>query len=332
MKHIVSFSGGRTSAYLVYLMEKKRKAEGLDVEYIFCDTGAEHPKTYEFIRNVINHFGIKLTCLRGNFNQPIGDGLTVDVVSIDEIGHNLINGPFAQLMRKYGTPTVAAAWCTTRMKEDVANKYFFMMGYDKRKQYLGMRTDEPARYFGLKAWQILRKHQYPNYELHRLFNEARSGSDLKDWWLTGGARELIVERVKSLDEKGIHYLAELEEVEKQDVLDFWKLQPFDLEIDEHLGNCVFCIKKSVNKVALAMRDEEELLTAWKLAIDNGSDRLSAANGIDKGVMYRGNSSIETIEQQFSELSRDELKDTIRSMRDTHPCAESCEPFGQIDLF
>ncbi|EKO8531682.1 phosphoadenosine phosphosulfate reductase family protein, partial [Escherichia coli] len=47
--HVVSFSGGRTSAYLVHLMEQRRKA-GENVHYILMDTGCEHPLTYRFIR------------------------------------------------------------------------------------------------------------------------------------------------------------------------------------------------------------------------------------------------------------------------------------------
>lgn len=43
MINVVSFSGGRTSAYLLWLMEQKRQA-GEDVYYVFMDTGAEHLK------------------------------------------------------------------------------------------------------------------------------------------------------------------------------------------------------------------------------------------------------------------------------------------------
>ncbi|STB29510.1 phosphoadenosine phosphosulfate reductase domain-containing protein [Citrobacter koseri] len=50
--HIVSFSGGRTSGRLVREMENKRKL-GWDVRYVFMDTGAEHPETYKFIREVV---------------------------------------------------------------------------------------------------------------------------------------------------------------------------------------------------------------------------------------------------------------------------------------
>lgn len=39
MMNVVSFSGGRTSAYLLWLMEQKRQA-GEDVHYVFMDTGS----------------------------------------------------------------------------------------------------------------------------------------------------------------------------------------------------------------------------------------------------------------------------------------------------
>ncbi|WP_333609613.1 phosphoadenosine phosphosulfate reductase domain-containing protein, partial [Arsukibacterium sp.] len=108
INHVVSFSGGRTSAYMVYLIERIRKSgewQG-NVEYIFMDTGAEHPKTYEFIKKCVEYFGIELTCLRGDFNQPVGVGHTYKVVPLEQCDHDMIGGPFAQLMRKYGAPTV----------------------------------------------------------------------------------------------------------------------------------------------------------------------------------------------------------------------------------
>ncbi|MDP1044980.1 hypothetical protein Q6332_28380, partial [Klebsiella pneumoniae] len=57
---------------------------------------------------------------------------------------------------------------------------------------------------------------------------------------------------------GIRYLAELSDFEKEDILAWWKQQPFDLQIPEHLGNCIFCIKKSTQKIGLACKDEEGL--------------------------------------------------------------------------
>ena len=52
MKKIVSFSGGRTSAYLCKLISEKHN----DVDYIFMDTGMEHEETYNFVRLVDEKF------------------------------------------------------------------------------------------------------------------------------------------------------------------------------------------------------------------------------------------------------------------------------------
>ncbi len=99
--HVVSFSGGRSSAYLVYLMELRRIA-GEDVRYVFMDTGAEHPKTYEFIRNIVKHWKIDLICLRVVVNPVLGQANGYKLISIDEIGYDL--QVWRDICAKYGTP------------------------------------------------------------------------------------------------------------------------------------------------------------------------------------------------------------------------------------
>lgn len=44
---------------------------------------------------------------------------------------------------------------------------------------------------------------------------------------------------------------------KKQVLKFWKKQKFDLDLDEHLGNCVTCYKKSDNKLLKVLDDSKE---------------------------------------------------------------------------
>ena len=185
--HTVSFSGGRTSAFMVHEMEKRRKEQGWKVEYVFMDTGAEHPKTYEFIRNVVNHFKINLTCLRLRVNPELGKGNKYDIVDINSIGHDL--GPFGDMVKKYGTPAIVTPWCTGRMKMDTFGPYCKQKyGKDNYITWLGIRADEKRR---------IRNNPY------------------------------------------IRYLAEISEYGKDDVISWWSRMPFDLEIEEHLGNCIF---------------------------------------------------------------------------------------------
>lgn len=119
MKKVVSFSGGRTSAYLCYLMLEKFGKENVD--FIFMDTGFEHQKTYEFITNVNKEFNLGLVCLRGDFSTPLGVGVNYNTVSIDSLSCDLT--PFKAMIGKYGVPYIGGMFCTDRMKLTPFKKY-----------------------------------------------------------------------------------------------------------------------------------------------------------------------------------------------------------------
>ena len=279
--HTVSFSGGRTSAYLVHEMEKRRKELGWKVEYVFMDTGAEHPKTYEFIKKVVNHFKINLTCLRIKVNPNLGKGNTYEVVGVDSLGHDLV--AFGQFVKKYGTPSIITPWCTSRMKADVADLYRNKKyGKGNYITWLGIRADERRR---------VGKNPY------------------------------------------IRYLAQISEFSKNDVISWWSKMPFDLEIEEHLGNCVFCIKKGAGKLALAARDAPEQYEEFLKMLKNPENRDSPRNGSDL-VMYRGNKTLENIIEDFSEFTSEEIRSTLRFTKkyDSGSCSESCEIYSdQMEL-
>ena len=141
MKKIVSFSGGRTSAYLCYLMKEKY---GDEADFVYMDTGAEHSKTYDFIRKVDDAFGLRLTCLRTDFSSALGVGNTYHEISINDIGPDLV--PFTDMIAKYGPPYIGGMFCTDRMKLVPFKKYcdekYSRGNYET---WLGIRSDEPNR-------------------------------------------------------------------------------------------------------------------------------------------------------------------------------------------
>lgn len=278
MKNVVSFSGGRTSAYLVHLMQKTDS----DAAYIFCDTEAEHPKTYEFIRNVVKHWGIELICLRAKVSPEEGVGVRYEQISIDDIQTDL--KAFGDLTKKYSTPYVHGAFCSERMKKDIFDRYCKEHFGKDFVTWLGIRADEPRR---LNARQ------------------------------------------------GVKFLADISDCEKLDILRWWKRQPFDLDLMEHLGNCVFCIKKGLGKLALAARDEPELAEQFMTMIDEAAEvrgQKRIDRGMDKGMIYRGYQSLGGIIATFSSHSRSDIVATLKnSHRYESECSESCEPYQQ-DLF
>jgi hypothetical protein len=62
------------------------------------DTGAEHPDTYDFIRNCVKRFSIQITCLRCDFSLPLGDCVGYNIVDINTITND--GKPFSEMMRK----------------------------------------------------------------------------------------------------------------------------------------------------------------------------------------------------------------------------------------
>lgn len=278
MKNVASFSGGRSSAYMVYQLMRSHP----DTDFIFLDTGAEHPKTYEFIKNIVKHWRIKLTCLRVVVNPELGSGNSYRIISLDELKQDL--QPFRDICYKYGTPYVLGAFCTRAMKLEPFTRYCNeKYGKNNYQTWLGIRADEPKR---LKPKD--------NYK----------------------------------------YLADISDFDKRDIINWWKSQPFDLEIPEHLGNCVFCVKKGVNKIALAARDEPKMAENFINLIDDPNIRVVERRQQENKIMYRGNNSLISIIAMYQNYSREEIFNTIRGNRafDSGSCSESCELFScQLDL-
>jgi len=177
-------------------------------------------------------------------------------------------------------------------------------------------------------------------ETHDRYCNEIYGSNGYETWI--GIRADEPRRLKGVGKRvDLRYMAEITDAEKQDVLDFWKGQPFDLGIDEYLGNCVFCIKKGANKLALAAMDEPELYKNWVNMVDSANNRPDLPNKPPKEIMYRGNNSIISIVDLYKDHSRGEIIQTIKGMKlmDTGSCSESCEVFAggdkkeeQLNLF
>ncbi|HDD9014601.1 TPA: phosphoadenosine phosphosulfate reductase family protein [Escherichia coli] len=268
MKHqVISFSGGRTSAYMTLEVLKIHP----DAEVIFMDTGGEHPKTYEFIKNLSSHFNIKITCLRCVPPAIKYGKFSYEIISIDDIKCDLV--PWRRILEHYGHPYIGGAFCTHRMKQLPFEKYCDEhYGKGNYERWLGIRADEPRR-------------------LH--------------------------------EREGFHYLADISDFEKQDIIDWWSWQSFDLEIPEHLGNCVFCIKKSNKKLSLAARDEPELYDQFCSCIAEHDCKEG------KPEMYRNKMALQDVIAMFRMEETEEIRSSIinRKEFDSGSCSESCEAFA-----
>jgi formate-dependent nitrite reductase cytochrome c552 subunit len=99
------------------------------------------------------------------------------------------------------------------------------------------------------------------------------------------------------DKLGIIYPLLDWKIEKEDILTYWKMMPFDLNIPEHEGNCVWCWKKSKRKLmTLAMTKPEvfEFPRAMEVAYARVGHGFDRGTETEDRTFFRGRCTVEDI--------------------------------------
>jgi 3'-phosphoadenosine 5'-phosphosulfate sulfotransferase (PAPS reductase)/FAD synthetase len=115
VRHILGLSGGKDSTALAIYMRDRVP----EMEYFFCDTGAELPETYEYLAKLEVYLGKKIIRLSSDRT-------------------------FDHWLKVYrGTlPSPNMRWCTKVLKIEPLEKW---IGMDKAISYVGLRADEASR-------------------------------------------------------------------------------------------------------------------------------------------------------------------------------------------
>lgn len=115
VRHILGLSGGKDSTALAIYMRDRVP----EIEYFFCDTGAELPETYEYLAKLEVYLGKQIVRLSSDRT-------------------------FDHWLKIYrGTlPSPSMRWCTKVLKIDPLEKW---IGSDKAISYVGIRADEANR-------------------------------------------------------------------------------------------------------------------------------------------------------------------------------------------
>lgn len=141
-KTVVSFSGGRTSAYMLRQVLDANDDHS-DLLVIFANTGKEHPATLEFVQECSDRWGVPITWLEYRDNDA--GFAVVDFASASRAGE-----PFEALIRKRQyLPNPVTRFCTIDLKIRVIHKYLRSLGLssedDPVDMMTGIRADEPRR-------------------------------------------------------------------------------------------------------------------------------------------------------------------------------------------
>ena len=222
----LSFSGGRTSAYMLYkTLEAHDGVLPEETVVAFANTGMEHPATLDFVRDCGEQWGVDIVWLEattrigGDGENKYGYGYKV--VSYDTASRN--GEPFAELIRVRGLPNPVARFCTADLKIRRINDYLIDQGLKEHTTLIGLRADEPRRAV-------------------RMHNQKREGGDC--WcplYVDGVTKEIVSDFWKQQN-------FDLTLPNRNGVTD--------------LGNCTLCFLKGPNKKLSIIRQQPDLADWW----------------------------------------------------------------------
>jgi 3'-phosphoadenosine 5'-phosphosulfate sulfotransferase (PAPS reductase)/FAD synthetase len=135
----ISFSGGRTSAYMLWRILQANK--GLPKEAIVCfaNTGKEDEATLQFVKDCQDNWNVEIHWLEYTSKEPKFTKVNYDTASR--------NGePFADLIVKRNyLPNPVARFCTSELKILTIDRFLKSLGFDEYQTAIGIRADEQRR-------------------------------------------------------------------------------------------------------------------------------------------------------------------------------------------
>ena len=138
---LISFSGGRTSAYMLH--EILRAYDGNlpdDVHVTFANTGKEREETLRFVHDCATHWNVHVRWLE---REASGGFVEVGYNSASRKGE-----PFADLIaKKKYLPNAVTRFCTIELKIRVMRDFARSVGFEHWSNVIGLRYDEPLRIF-----------------------------------------------------------------------------------------------------------------------------------------------------------------------------------------
>ena len=128
----------------------------------------------------------------------------------------------------------------------------------------------------------------------------------------------------------IYPLVDLFPSDKQDVMQFWSEQEFDLQLQDYQGNCKWCYKKSNKKLFQIMEDDitvfEFPMKMEKLYGKVGPNQIMGIPTDQPRAMFRKYRTTKMMIDLFNETNYKQLSFVFDDDEDSG-CSESCEAFG-----
>lgn len=224
---LISFSGGRTSAFMLWqILQAHGGKLPDDVAVTFANTGLEREETLRFVHECGSRWGVKIHWLEWRDAE----------VSFEEVGFNSASRrgePFIALVRKKNyLPNGVTRFCTQELKIRVMRDFCRSLGWDRWENVIGLRYDE-----GMRVMKAIARNDAGKERFTTLMPMASKvvkavKRDVMRFWLGDNADPLVIR--------------------------FALPQGFDLGLRDYEGNCALCFLKAKKKLLTLIRERPEL--------------------------------------------------------------------------
>lgn len=165
---VISFSGGRTSAYLLWRVLQSNNGLPDDARAVFANTGKEAEETLEFVRDCAKHWNVHIDWVEYTKEEP-----KFKVVDFKTASRN--GEPFEEVIKHYGKlPNPAQRWCTGILKIRTIHKFIRSLGWEHKEtdnsDFIGIRADEPRRAAKMPIYKV------------PLFASGVTKKDIQEFW------------------------------------------------------------------------------------------------------------------------------------------------------
>ncbi|WP_167571988.1 phosphoadenosine phosphosulfate reductase family protein [Aquimarina algiphila] len=140
---LISFSGGRTSAFMTKFILEHPKYKHFKKVIVFANTGKEREETLDFINECDIRWDLNVVWIEPVVNPQMGVGTSFRVVNYETANRD--GQPFETAISKYGIPNIARPYCTRELKLVPIKKYMQSLGLKKWVSAIGIRYDERHR-------------------------------------------------------------------------------------------------------------------------------------------------------------------------------------------
>lgn len=219
---VISFSGGRTSAYMLHrILQAHGGALPTDVVVCFANTGREMPATLDFVRDCGAAWNVPIVWLEYRRDAET-DAKWTEIVSHNSASRN--GEPFEAMLLAHSTlPNPRQSFCTIELKIRQMVIYCQQhLGWKHWTNIIGLRRDESERYDGAMKRNASNKERFK--AACPLYDAGIEEHDVLRFW-------------------------------RAQPFDLMLKGP-------HEGNCDGCFKKGLGALSLMFTDHPERMAWW----------------------------------------------------------------------